>query len=305
MVKKEKESLLSSLLSSLNTSSFFPDAILLEAGSLNPQEKQQLYQQFLISEDLCETQPQSAFYLDKTGHYLLALQMEDHLVLRTLDQSTSWESTIQTINTLDKKLHENFTFSYDRSLGYLTSSKQYCGTGFIVTCYLHLPCLCMSHFEAEMRKALHPFCTVSGLEGDHFLGDICVISNKFCLGISEEQILEAVHTTCSQLQHLEQLKRSTPDVQQPMKDRISRAFGLGKHSYQISYQEAISHLSLLLLGVEQGWIEGLSSLEILNLFFDVRKGYFQALLKDAGDIDLPRKLAQKMQHHLKDVQIKI
>ncbi len=305
MEKKEKETLLSSIIATLDGSPLFPKSILLTAGSLNPQEKQQLYQQFLIAEDLCETQPQSAFYLDESAHYLLSLQMEDHLILRTLDPTTAWQGTMEMINKLDKGLHEKFTFSYDRALGYLTSNKQYCGTGFVVTCYLHLPCLCQPKYCAEMKQALHPFCSIESLEGPDYLGDICIVKNKFCLGVSEEQILEAVHTTCSQLQHLELLKRSLPEVQSQMKDRISRAFGLGKHSYQISYQEAISHLSLLLLGVEQGWIEGLSPTGILNLFFDVRKGYFQALLKEGADSDLPRKLAQKMQEHLKEVQIKL
>lgn len=305
MEKREKEELLSSMISTLDNTSLFSQPITLAAGSLTPQEKQDLYQQFLIAEDLCETKPQSAFYLDDKAHYLLSLQMEDHIVLRTLDSSTSWAATMESLTKFDKALHDQFTFSYDRSLGYLTSDKRYCGTGFVISCYLHLPCLCMSRFAGELSQAITPFCEITGLDGANFLGDICIVSNKFCIGISEEQILEAVHKTCSQLQHLELLKRSTPEMQLQMKDRISRAFGLGKHSYEISYPEAISHISLLLLGVEQGWIEGLPVADILTLFFDVRKGYFQALSKENGEGDLPRKLAQKIQLHLKDVQIKL
>lgn len=50
------------------------------------------------------------------------------------------------------------------------------------------------------------------------------------------------------------------------KDKISRAYGILTHSYQIDAIEALNAISLLKLGVEMGWVEGINRESINRLF---------------------------------------
>ena len=65
-----------------------------------------------------------------------------------------------------------------------------------------------------------------------------------------------------------------------MKDKISRALGILKFSYQLDTVEALSALSLIKLGVEIGFIDGMTVGDINRLFFNARRGHLCYLLRE-------------------------
>ena len=93
-----------------------------------------------------------------------------------------------------------------------------------------------------------------------------------------------------------------------MKDHVSRAFGLLRHSYQLQTNEAMDALSLLKLGVELGWIEGITSAKVNALLFQCRRAHLQYTIQDTETIDLQaiaHKRAEFLHQQLKELVIKI
>ena len=56
-------------------------------------------------------------------------------------------------------------------------------------------------------------------------------------------------------------------------DRISRMLGTLKFSYTMDTEEALRDLSLAKLGVELGWLTGISLEELNRQFFDLRRAH--------------------------------
>ncbi len=91
-----------------------------------------------------------------------------------------------------------------------------------------------------------------------------------------------------------------------IKDRVSRAFGILIHSYQIEAVEALNAISLLKLGAELGWLTGVTSKELNRLFFNCRRAH---LLHQYGERikqeEIPHKRAEFIHKTLKGVQLTI
>jgi protein arginine kinase len=85
-----------------------------------------------------------------------------------------------------------------------------------------------------------------------------------------------------QTQRLQYKKTSPPDL----KDRISRAYGLLMHSYQLETKEALSAISQIKLGIDLGWVQGMTDDEINEIFFRCRRAH---LLQTQEKISLDKK----------------
>ncbi len=59
----------------------------------------------------------------------------------------------------------------------------------------------------------------------------------------------------------------------PLKDKMSRAYGLLLHSYQLETKEALNALSQIKLGIDLGWIQGINDQEINELLFRCRRAH--------------------------------
>src|SRR5439155_314028 len=65
-----------------------------------------------------------------------------------------------------------------------------------------------------------------------------------------------------------------------IKDKISRALGILKYSFQLETVEALSSISLVKLGVELEWIKNISLLELNKIFFTCRRAHLSYSLKE-------------------------
>ena len=66
------------------------------------------------------------------------------------------------------------------------------------------------------------------------------------------------------------------------KDKISKAVGVLKYSYKLDSLEALQAVSLVKLGIELGWIEGVSIRQINSLFMDCRRVHLTYLLSEVN-----------------------
>ncbi|MCB1107200.1 MAG: hypothetical protein KDK76_03800 [Chlamydiia bacterium] len=289
---------------SLTAPSFF------EFKGLKTAEKEFILEHFLATADSQNPECKSGVIIDETGTFLAMINGEDHLILHSIETHSGWKEGWNKLSQIEEELSKHFSFAYSHKFGYLTSQLSNSGTALTVQAFLHLPCLIqLDQIDDVLMTELDDEVQASGLTGtDDFIGDIVIIQNRFTLGLTEDHILEEIHKTATQLSSSEKRLRShlieTPDAL--IVDKVSRAIGLLKHSYQIETKEALNALSFIKLGIDLKWIDGLTDQAINRIFFEVRRGH----LSLSSEEEIPKeKLAQKradyLQSALKSISIRV
>lgn len=259
-----------------------PKLIRAEEMSLN--DKEFLVEHFLTHQSFHQASAGEAFVLDKTGEFLAVLNLKDHVLLEWLDPREELEKTWDRIVKIESELNRSVNFAFSPKFGFLTSDPTRCGTGLVITIFLHLPVLIHSNRLDEILHAnKEEEVEQTGLQGDpnEVIGDIVAFHNSYTLGVTEENILSTLRNLATRLiveeksmrQHLKQ----EPDAElAEVKDKVSRAYAILMHSYQIEVIEALQALSFLKLGLDLGWIKGTSQAILNSMFFDCRRSHLMS-----------------------------
>ena len=275
--------------------------LFLSSKELSPSDKELLFEHFLFLEAFQAPLQGSGFVLDNSCRFLAQINQLDHLQIRLLDTRGEWEKSWNALVNLETTLGSKFDYAYSPRFGYLTADPTLCGTGLSVLVYLHLPALIHSgQFETLIAKRQEDEVEMSGLEGESsgFIGDLVILRNRYTLGYSEENTLHSLQTTAMKLMAAEKAARLRlkEENNADMKDQISRAFGLLIHSYQLQTKEALNALSLIKLGIDLGWITGVSDLKVSELFFKCRRGHLAHYFPE--EKDFARKRAEFLHKEL-------
>lgn len=310
MTATESEATLSALKQSLMKTSHLNIPIYYDMSELKTWEREYLLEHFLATCDCNNTDCKSGVVIDQTGSFLAMINGEDHLVLHSIDAQSDWKQAWQRLSEIEAELAKNHTFAYSHKFGYLTSELANSGTALTVQAFLHLPCLIhLDQIDEVLLKELDDEVQVSGLTGQSdFIGDIVIIQNRFTIGLTEDHILDGVHKSATKLMNLEKLLREglkeKPDA--IIVDKVSRAIGLLRHSYQIDTKEALSALSFIKLGIDLEWMTGLSDKEINAILFGVRRAHIALHYQgNTSNDELPHKRAEFLQEALKPITMKL
>lgn len=273
-------------------------------------EKEFLCEHFLTTYDSQNPECQSGVIVDQSGTFLAIINGEDHLVLESIESHSGWKEAWKKLAEVEEDLAKAHSFAFSNKFGYLTSELANSGTALTVQAFLHLPCLIqLDQIDDYLLKELDDEVEAIGLSGTaDYIGDIVIIQNRFTLGLTEDHILEGVHKTATKLVAAEKNLRSqlkeTPDA--IIVDKVSRAIGLLRHSYQIDTKEALSAISFIKLGIDLGWIAGLTDKQINKIFFELRRGHLSlAADEDFSQEMLAQKRAEYLQSALKPIVIKL
>lgn len=290
--EKEAQQLTSMLKKALQS---FPHVF--DASKLSPTEKEALAEHFLMPG---ECKPQ-VYFLDDSGSFLAKILDEDHLCLECIESESNWTVQWEKLLEFESHIGKIHDFAFHPKFGYLSGDPSFCGTGLSVQAFLQVPCLLhLEETEEVLSRVLSEDISVTGLGGrSENIGDLMVIQNQFTLGVSEEHILDSVHKAATELMKLECERRSklkeSPDA--TILDKISRAYGLLLHSYQIETKEAFAALSLLKLAIDLQWATGMTDREISAIFFKCRRAHLK--LESQEDLS-PEELAKKRAQYLKE-----
>jgi len=258
-------------------------AKLLRAEDMPPMEKEFLVEHFLSSHGFHQAYVGEAFVLDKTGEFLAVLNLKDHILLEKIDVKEDLEKSWDQLVKIEMELAPSANFSFSSKFGFLTSDPMQCGTGFTVTIFLHLPALIHSNrLESVVKNTVEEWITRTGLQGDprEVIGDIVAFHNSHTLGVTEENILSTLRTIATKLSVEEkgirqQLKKGSDAEVAEIKDKVSRAFAILMHSYQIEAVEALQAISLLKMGLDLQWLNGTSHITLNSLLFSCRRAHLQ------------------------------
>jgi protein arginine kinase len=287
---------------------------LLPAEEMSPIEKEFLVEHFISVLGFHQAQNGEAFILDQSGEFLGVINLRDHLMLQWIDTREDLEKTWERLVKLESTVSQSTNFAFSPKFGFLTSDPTRCGTGFIVNVFLHLPALIhANHLSEILEKNKDEGVEQTGLQGDpnEVIGDIVVFHNSYTLGLSEENILASLRTLATKLVAEERslrkkLKTESESELAELKDKVSRAYAILLHSYQIESIEALQSISLLKLGFDLDWIKGTTQTILNELLFATRRAH---LLCQSGQKiqqeELPHKRAEYIHRSLHGLELLI
>ena len=258
-------------------------------AELSALDSQFLLERHLISQEHAVASKEKGLIVSGDEKISIMINEEDHLrsqvILSGFDLKKCW----QILEEIDKDLEKKIPFSFLSDLGYLTACPTNVGTALRASCMLHLPALALTKRINKILELLARISfTTRGLfgEGTQALGNFFQISNQVSLGLSETELIDNLIGVVNQVKTQETDARNTllKKHKISLEDRVWRALGILRNSRLISSREALSHLSVLCLGLDLGIIKNtdLSSKakgrEVINsLFIIIQPAHLQKI----------------------------
>lgn len=294
----------------------FPDEVvknplMVETGVTTPQEKEYLTEHFLSSLDIHQAHGGEAFVIDETGEFLMLLNIRNHLQLQLTDCHGELENMWNRLVGIETRIGKSLSYAFSPKYGFLSADPDESGTGLVMTLFLQPSALIhVKKIDEILEKHGNESLEITGIQGspNELIGDILMVRNSYTLGVSEEQIISTLRSFTTRLLVEENSARAHlrreehPDV----KDRVSRAYGILIHSYQVEALEAMNAISLLKLGADLGWLKGTTMNALNELFFNCRRSHLMSQFKkEVTKEELPQKRAEFIHKALKNVTLTI
>ncbi|KFZ39817.1 MULTISPECIES: protein arginine kinase [Thermoactinomyces] len=260
--------------------SFLAGAELIRMKDLSDLEKSVLVEKHLISPMLAEESRHGAVLLNKAQSVSIMINEEDHIRIQVLFPGLQMKQAWELANEIDDWLESHLNFAFDEKCGYLTSCPTNVGTGIRASVMLHLPALAMT----QQLNRLLPAITQVGLavrgiygEGSEALGQLYQVSNQVTLGLDENEILENLQGVVRQMiEHEHTARGRLQEVSLiQLEDRVHRSYGTLAHCRIIDSKEAMSLLSDVRLGIDLGFIRGVSASVMNELMVMIQPGFLQ------------------------------
>lgn len=282
---------------------------LIKGEDLSYLEKEFLIEHFLSGQQLSQAHSGDGFFIDESGEFIASLNLRDHIHLQLIDCKGELENTWSRLVKIETTLGKSLNYSYQTKFGFLTADATECGTALSISVYLQIPALIHTgKIDEILEKYEDESLSITGIQGNptEIVGDILMVKNNYTLGITEENIISSLRTFTTKIMLEEQSSRTqikqSDDIE--FKDKVSRAFGILIHSYQMEAIEALNALSLLKFGIEANWIKGIDNKQVNQLFFNCRRAHLLSQYKDKiNKEDIPHKRSEYIHNALKEVQL--
>lgn len=295
----------------LETLPLSKEACAVGAEGLGFLEKEFLYEHFLTPHSFQHAISSEGFVIDREGKWIAIINLQDHLQLHAIDCSGETESTWNRLTGIERELGKVLPFAFSSRFGFLTGDPSHSGTGLIASTFLHLPALIHTQSIEEIVHQLErDEVDVADIQGgiEEPVGDVLVLSNRCTLGLSEENILHSLHSASTKLMVEEKRLRAEAKsaTSSDLKDKVSRAYGLLRHSYQMEAVEAWSTLSLMKLGLDLEWIKGTTHQVLNELLITIRRAHLVCEYnQDISQDELPHRRAELIHATLGQTELTI
>lgn len=288
------------------------EPVLIRSEELGPVEKEFLMEHFLSEEGFQQAHTGEAFLLESSGEFLLCLNIKDHIQFTWIDCLGELEQMWGRLVKLESALGRIVTYAFSPSFGFLTADPSQCGTGLTVTVLAQPSALIQTgQIDEVVARLSNEALLITSLQGNpqEMIGDLLAIRNRYTLGMTEENIIASLRSFITKLVVEESAARGqlhqhdNPEI----KDKVSRAFGVLVHSYQLEAIEALNAISLLKLGTDLGWLQGITIDKLNELFFACRRAHllFQYGEEKISQEEIPHKRAEFVHKALKNASLTI
>jgi len=249
--------------------------------SFPKQEKEQasiLSERGLTSPDLVEIEGPRGVFFNEDQQIGVSINERNHVMIQTQVSGFEVNESWSLANGVDDALASILDFSFDDRLGYLTHGLRDTGTALRGKIILHLPaCVSMRGISALKEHVVSKRHELKPLYGqnDSAVGDLFVLSNSSTLGQSEDEMLFYLRQLSQEIidRERESQKRLFSTARLRMEDRVERALGLARHAKILAFDEAISVLSSLRLGVSNGLLETITLHQLNDALLNAQDGH--------------------------------
>ena len=218
-----------------------------------------LQEQYLVSPALLKTKRGAAFVsADKS--ISIMVNEEDHLREQYICKGFDLYKAYERISGIDDGLAATYDFAYDNKLGFLTACPSNLGTGMRASVMMFLPGLTENGGLKKLLSSIKAQgMTVRGAfgEGTNAEGYLYQVSNERTLGVSEQEILEAMTRTTMTLCDLELRAREEMKKRAEilLKDRCLRAYGSLTNCAILTSKEFAEKMLEVRLGAALGFFK--------------------------------------------------
>ncbi|MCL2081816.1 MAG: ATP--guanido phosphotransferase [Oscillospiraceae bacterium] len=226
-----------------------------------------LMEKHRISPEFAGQDSPHAVVLSKDDTVSVMLGEEDSLRIQAFGGNLS--ECYQTAHRVEVLIDERFPLAFSEKLGFLTACPTNLGTGLRASALMHLPGLTESQAMRNLiQQASSAGLTIRGFygEGTQAAWGYYQISNSVTLGLSEQEIIQALTDIAEQIDNYEGQARENIRRNDPkgFEDRLYRAYGLLTNARRISTNEAMESLSVLRMGIEEFPHIGIRDLDTLS-----------------------------------------
>jgi protein arginine kinase len=283
MTQEESKELTDYLRRQLTQPDFVEKLDVLDLGGLADLERRLLLERHLISRELLNADRSRFVAINQSESVSVMVNEEDHIRAQVFVSGHSIDEAYERAEQLDGALMRRVPVAFSEEFGFLTACPTNTGTGLRVSVMLHLPGLVWAD---EIEKAAHAAqktnMAVRGLygEGSRATGDFYQVSNQITLGRSESEIVSDVHDAVSSLVAWERKVRDALLKGEPRErtlDRIFRSLGTLERAHILSTEEALTCLSAVRFGVEQGLIPDIGLSEVNTALLLAQPAHLQRL----------------------------
>lgn len=289
----------------------FKNPVLMKAEELTGLEKEFLGEHFLSDQSLHQAHAGEAFIIDDSGEFFTTVNLRNHIQLGIVDIRGDLENSWNRLVKVETALGKTVNYSYSSKFGFLTADPYQCGTALQVAVFLQPSGLLHTEKSDDVLEQLaDESLSITGIQGSptEIIGDVLVVKNNYSLGLTEENIIASMRTFTTKFLVEEHAARNHIKHEESalIKDKVSRAYGILIHSYQIEAVEALNAISLLKLGVELGWLTGITNIQLNQIFFNCRRAHL--LNQFHGKVsseEILHKRAEYIHKNLKDMRLVI
>tara|TARA_B100000315_G_C14558603_1_gene579406 strand:- start:750 stop:1814 length:1065 start_codon:yes stop_codon:yes gene_type:complete len=257
---KQKEEVLKQVKEAYACDKKLSKAQFIKLEDVDELDRQLLLERHLVSQEYVSSVKGKGLILSSDEEISIMINEEDHLRLQVLASGFDLKRSWSILNSIDDNLSRKLPFSFLPDLGFLTTCPTNVGTALRASCMMHLPALILTKRINKILELLTRISfTTRGLfgEGTQALGDFFQISNQVGLGLSEDELIENLIGVVNQVKGQEIDARETllKKHKLSLEDNVWRALGTLKNARLINSKEALSHLSILSLGLDLGIIK--------------------------------------------------
>lgn len=257
-------------------------------SKVSEQEKEYLRDHRILNSALAAQKEPMGLFLAENESMSVLLCGDDHFRIQCILPGLSLHKAWNKADSMDDMINMHYPYAFDSKYGYLTAFPTNVGTGLRATVQLHLP---LTSQGKQFRKLVEEIgrigFSVKGVyaDGGENFGSLYQVSNQKTLGQSEEDIISSVYRIAGQLAAQERKARQIvlKEDRGRKEDEVYKSYGVLKYARRLTLKEAMSYLSQVRAGVNDGLIQLQEPVSIYRLMLDVQPAAIKLSL--GGEVD--------------------
>jgi len=256
---EEKRKVCSRILGRIHHSAISSELFYDSLQEMTPKVKGLLYERHdcyvTMSNECLEHNEAKVVLINKDETIVIVINDDDHLQVKASTPSFDLKSCYKIADSIIKQL--DMDYAIKEPFGYLTASPAIMSTGLQIETVLHLPALMIMEDSESWTNDLREMgVTAEGVfgHGTSPHGNIFTFCNQNTRRKNIEESLSSFEK-CIKNTVKKETKCRKGIEKLDLKNMTNRAYGMLRYCEKIDFQEAITGLSLVRLGIDEGTIK--------------------------------------------------